>query len=177
MTIFGQNSGLTRLEKCQFFDFLKFLFLQPTRRLFVPEYRKRTFPGLYCLRKKKFEKWPFLDQNHALTPLEQCQVFDFLNFFFLQPRKAFFFLEHRKRHFPCLHCLQKKVGKMVIFETKPWVNPFGKMSILRVFELLVFYSLERRFFVPEYRRKTFPCLYCLKKKSWKNSHFWTKTMG
>ena len=27
---------------------------------------------------------------------------------------------------------------MAIFGPKPWVNPFGKMSIFRVFELLVF---------------------------------------
>ena len=34
--------------------------------------------------------------------------------------------------------LKKKVGKMVIFGPKPWVNPLGKMSIFRIFELLVF---------------------------------------
>ena len=51
----------------------------------------------------------------------------------------FFILEYRKRHFPGLYCLKKKVGKMAIFGPKPWVNPFGKMSIFRLFfELLVF---------------------------------------
>ena len=34
--------------------------------------------------------------------------------------------------------LKKKVGKMAIFGPKPWVNPFGKMSLIRLFELLVF---------------------------------------
>ena len=24
-------------------------------------------------KKKKFDKWPFLDENHGLTPLEKCQ--------------------------------------------------------------------------------------------------------
>ena len=33
---------------------------------------------------------------------------------------------------------KKKVGKMAIFGRKPWVNLFGKMSIFRLFELLVF---------------------------------------
>ena len=49
------------------------------------EYSKRHFPGLYCLKKKKFEKWPFLDQNHGswIFPLGKCQFFDFLNFLFL----------------------------------------------------------------------------------------------
>ena len=41
----------------------------------------------------------------------------------------FFVLEYRKRYFPGLYCLKKKVGKMAIFGPKPWVNPFGKMSI------------------------------------------------
>ena len=47
-------------------------------------------------------------------------------------------LEYRKRHFPGLYCLKRNVGKMVIFGPKPWVNPFGKVSILGLFEVLVF---------------------------------------
>ena len=47
-------------------------------------------------------------------------------------------LEYRKRHFPGVHFLKKEVGKMAIFGPKPWVNPFGKMSIFGLFELLVF---------------------------------------
>ena len=36
---------------------------------------------------------------------------------------------------------------MANFGPKPWTNPFGKISIFRLFELLVLiYSLERRFF-------------------------------
>ena len=66
---------------------------------------------------------------------------------------------------------------MVIFQPKPWVNPFGKMSIFRLFFNFFFYSLEGRFFFLEYREGHFPGLYCLKKKSLKNGHFSTKTMG
>ena len=67
---------------------------------------------------------------------------------------------------------------MAIFGPKPWVNPLGKMSIFQVFDLLVFvrqftnvhcqkspYSLERRFFVLEYRKGHFPGIYFLKNKS------------
>ena len=38
---------------------------------------------VYIAFKKKLEKWPLLDQNHGLTPLEKCQFLDFLNFLFL----------------------------------------------------------------------------------------------
>ena len=33
---------------------------------------------------------------------------------------------------------KKKVGKMTIFALKPWVYPFEKITISRLFELLVF---------------------------------------
>ena len=32
---------------------------------------------------KKWEKWPFLDENQGLTPLKKCQFFGFLNLLFL----------------------------------------------------------------------------------------------
>ena len=52
--------------------------------------------------------------------------------------KRLFVLEYRKRHFPGLYCLKKKFKKMAIIGPKPWVNPFEKMSIFRLFEILVF---------------------------------------
>ena len=113
MTVFGPKPWVNPLEKCQFFDFLDCCFYSLERRFFVLEYQKRHFPGLYWLKKKKLGNWPFLDQNHGLTPLEKFQFFDFLNLLFLQSKKA-------------------------IFRQKPWVNPFGKMSIFRLFELFVF---------------------------------------
>ena len=74
-----------------------------------------------------------------------------------------------------LYCGKKK-WKNGSFGRKPWINPFEKMSIFRVFCTSFFYSLERRFFVLEYRKGHFPMLYCGKKK-WKNGSFWSKTMG
>ena len=64
---------------------------------------------------------------------------------------------------------------MAIFGPKPWVNPLGKMSICRLFDLLVFYRLIRRFFVLEYRKKHFRGLFCLKKKVRKMAIFRPKT--
>ena len=61
-----QNHGLTRLEKCQFFNFLNFVFYSLERRFFTLEYRKRHFLGIYCI-KESSEKSPFLNKNHGLT--------------------------------------------------------------------------------------------------------------
>ena len=52
---------------------------------------------------------------------------------------------------------------MAIFSPKLRVNPFGKMSIFRLWERF-FYSLKRRFFALEYRKRYFPGLYCPPKK-------------
>ena len=71
-----------------------------------------------------------------VNPLQKCQFYDFWNFLFVLPRKALIVLDHRKSYFPNQYCLAKKVGKMAIFGSKPWVNPFGKSSIFRQFELL-----------------------------------------
>ena len=85
-TFLDQNFGLTPLEKCQFFDFLNFLFLQARKAfLLVQDMIKDIFLAYIAL-KKKFEKWPFLDQNHGLNALEKCQFFDGFNFLFLQSR-------------------------------------------------------------------------------------------
>ena len=52
--------------------------------------------------------------------------------------RRFFALEYHKRHFRGLYSLKSKVEKIAIFGPKRWVNPFGKMSIFRLFKLLVF---------------------------------------
>ena len=57
---------------------------------------------------------------------------------FIAQRRPFFVLVYLKKHSPELYCLKKKVGKMAFFGPKPWVNPFGKMSVYGRFKLLVF---------------------------------------
>ena len=105
------------------------------RRFFVLEYRKGHFTGLYSL-KKNWEKWPFFDQNHGLTPLVNVNFLTFSTFCFYSLVRRFFVLEYRKRHFTGLNCAVKKPGKMAIFGPKIWDNPFGNMSIFQSFELL-----------------------------------------
>ena len=108
------------------------------------------------------EKWPFFDQNHGLTPLEKSQFFDSLNFFFYGLERCFYVLEYCKTHFPGLYCLKKKMEKWPIFDQNYGLTPLEKSQFFN-FWTCCFYSLERRFFVLEYRKTHFPGLYCLKK--------------
>ena len=112
------------------------------RRFFVLEYRKGYFPGLYCL-KKKVGKMAIFGPKPWVNPFGKMSWKN-VNFStlwtscFYSLERRFFLLEYRKGYFPGLYSRKKKVGKMAIFGPKPWVNPFGKMSIFRLFELLVF---------------------------------------
>ena len=62
----------------------------------------------------------------------------FLTSSFYSLERRFLILEYGKKHFPSLYCLKRKVGKMAIFGPIPWINPFGKRSIFRLYELVVF---------------------------------------
>ena len=128
-----QNHGLTPLENVNFSTIWTSFFYSLEKRFSVLEYRKRHFPGLYCL-KKEVGKMAFF----WTKTMEKCQISTFWTSCFYSLERSFFVLEYRKRYFPGLYCLKKEVGKMAIFGRKPRVNPFGKMSIFRLFELLVF---------------------------------------
>ena len=105
---------------------------------------------------------------------------NFLSFWtscFYSVERRFLVVEYRKRHFPVLYCLKKESRKNGHFWTKTMGKLLWKNDNLLSFWKSCFYSVERRFFVVEYRKRHFPGLYFLKKESSKNGHFWTKTMG
>ena len=137
LQIFDQNHGLTRLEKCHFFDSFCFFFL---------ECSKTHISSLIRL-KQKDEKLPIFNQNHGLSPLEKFQFFDFFKLLFLQTLKEVFLAYFTKN---------EKNGTITNFLTQPspfeklqffHQNPFGKITIFRLFLTYCFYSLERRFFI------------------------------
>ena len=116
-----------------------------------------------------------------VNPFANMSVFRLFKLLVFIAQKGFFLLQYRERHFSCLGCLKKQVGIMVIFGQKPLVNTFVKMSFFRLFKLLVFIAQKRVFFVLKYRKRHFPCLYCLKKKFGKMAIFgrkpWVNSFG
>ena len=116
MAIFGPKPWVKPFWKnVNFSTFWTSCFYSLERRFYFPEYRKRHFPGLYYIKKKKkMEKWPFLGPKPWVNPLEKSQFLDFLNVFFYSLEMRFFILKYFKTHFSCLYCL-KKGGKIAIF--------------------------------------------------------------
>ena len=79
-----------RPGKSLFFHFKTSSLYSLESLFFVLEYRKRHFPGLYCL-KKMFKKMAIFGPRPWVNLFGKMSIFRLLDFFFLQPRKAFFF--------------------------------------------------------------------------------------
>ena len=70
-----QNDGLTPLKKCEFFDFLNFVFLKPREPFFLTRLsQKKHFPGLLCF-KKKVRKMPILIPKSWVNPFGKMLIF------------------------------------------------------------------------------------------------------
>ena len=139
MVIFAQKPWLNPFWiNVSFSIFWTSCFYSLERRFFVVKYRKRHFPGLYCP-KINDGKMAIFGPKPWVNPFKKNVNFStFWTSCFYRLESLFFVVKYRKRHFPGQYCLQKRVGKMVIFGRKPWVIPFRKMSIFRLFQILVF---------------------------------------
>ena len=131
----------------------------------------------YIASKQKVGKMAIFGPKPWVNPFGKMSIFQLFELLVFIAQKGIFSFQNIVKEIFLVYIAPKKnVAKMAIFGQKPWVNPFRKMSISRVFQLLVFIAQKAISFVLEYRKRHVPCLYCAK-KSWKNGHFWTKTIG
>ena len=167
-----QNRGLTPFKKCQFFDVLNFLFLQPTKALIHCKISQKTFSWPILPKKKLLEQWPFLDQKPWVIHFGKMSIFRHFELFLFIAQKGFFFfvLEYRKRHFPALQCLQKKLEK--------W--PFSDQNhglISRHFRLHVFIAWKGVFSFQNIVKDIFLAHSAQKENFGNMAIFGPKTMG
>ena len=177
MAIFGPKPWVNPFGKISIFRLFELLVFIAQKGIFLFQNIVKDIFLVFMRKKKKLQKWPFLNLNNGLNPLEKCQFFDFLNFLFLQPKKVFCRSRISLKTFSWSILPQKKkAGKMTIFGPKPWVNPLRKMSIFRLFEFLVFIAQKGIFSFQNIVKDIFWSI-LPKKKSWKTGRFWTKTMS
>ena len=100
---------------------------------------------------------------------------------FIAQKGVFSFQNIIKDIFLAYITYKKKVAKMAIFRPKPWVHPFGKMSIFRLFEIFLFIAQESVFSLQNIIKDIFLALICLKKKVGKMAIFgpkpWVNPLG
>ena len=119
---------LGKISIFRLFDLLVFI---TQKSIFFLKYRKTHFPGVYCRKRKRWKKGHFWTKT--METFGNISIFRlFKRVVFLAQKDVFLVLEYRKEHFSGLSW-----EKRAIFEPKPWVNPFGKISSFRLFELLV----------------------------------------
>ena len=80
-----------------------------------------------------------LGPKPCVNPFRKTSIFRLLELLNFIAQKGVFSIQNiEKVLFLTYSAGKKNVRKMAIFIPKPWVNPFGKMSIFRILELLVF---------------------------------------
>ena len=159
MAIIGPKPWVNAFQKCQCLDFLNILFLQPRKAFFVLEYRKRDCPGLYCPKKKKLEKTAIFKPKPWVNHFRKITFLRYFEILVFTPQKGVFPFQNIVKDIYLAYITFKKVVKMTIFGPKPWFNLFTKMSIFRLFDLLVFKGQKSVVFVLEYHKSHFPALY------------------
>ena len=137
MANFVPKLWVNPFEKMSVFRLFRLFFCRLQRRLFDVECGKRHFLGPYCQKKKSWKKGKFWTKTMGYPLWKNVNISTFWTSCFYGLERRFFVLEYRKRNFPGLYGLKKKVGKMANFGPKLWVNPFGKMSVFRLSELFV----------------------------------------
>ena len=139
MAIFRTKEWVNPSEKSQVFRrFELVVFLAQKVVLLVLEYCKTHLSGLYCL-KEKLGKMAIFASKPWVNPFGKILIFRLFELLVFIAQKIVFWLQNIVKHiFLAYIAKKKKVRKIAIFGPKPWENPFGKMSIFRLFELLVF---------------------------------------
>ena len=72
MAIFGRKAWVNPLGKMSIFVLFELLVFIAQKGVFSFYNIVKDIFLAYIAVKKKLEKWPFLDQNQGLTPLEKC---------------------------------------------------------------------------------------------------------
>ena len=138
MAIFGPKPWVTLFWKISFFLLFELLVFIALKGVFSFENIVKDVFLAYIALKKSWKNGHVLNKTICSAFWKNVSFSTFWISCFYTLETRFIVLEYRKRHFPGLYCLRRKVGKMAIFGPIPWANPFGKTSIFRLFELLVF---------------------------------------
>ena len=173
MAIFVPKSRVHPFGRMSIFPLFELYVFIPQKSVFFFQNIIKDIFLAYVAQKKKVGTMAVFDPKPRVNCFGKISIFRLfeLRVFFAQ--KGVFSLQNMIKDIFLGYIAQKKSWKKL-----PFLNQsHGKMSIFRLFRLLVFIAQKSVFFVLEYHKRHFPGLYCLKRKSWKNGHFWTKTMG
>ena len=106
-----------------------------------------------------------------VNPFGKMSIFGLFELLVFIAQKGVFLIQNIVKTLFLAYIAIKKVEKMAIFGPKPSVNPFGKMSIFRLFELLVFIAQKVVFSLQNIVKDIFLAYIALKKQVGKMAIF------
>ena len=144
--------------------------------VFPSQNMARDFFLSYFAKNKKVEKDPIFGPRPQTNPFGKKANFSvFLLLVFIVQKGVFSFQNMDRDFFLPYFAKNENVEQIPLLDQNHGVTPLEKGEI---FDFLIpcFYSLERLFFFLEYRQRLFFLPILPNTKTWKKSHFWTKTM-
>ena len=92
-----------------------------------------------------------------VNPFGKMSIFRLFDFLAFRAQKGVFSFQNMvKDIFLAYFEVKKKVPKKDIFAQKPWINPFRKMALFRLFKLLVFIAQKGVFQFQNVLKDIFP---------------------
>ena len=111
-----------------------------------------------------------------VNPFGKISTFRLFELLVFIAQKGVFSFQNNIKDIFLAYIDKKKIEKWPFLDQKPWVNPFKKISIFPLFELLVLIAYKGVFSFQNNIKEIF-LAYIHKKKSLKNGHFWTENYG
>ena len=173
MAIFGPKPWVNPLGKISSFRLFELLFFIAQKGHFPFQNNVKDIFLRFIALKKSSKNGHYWTKTMG-SPLWKKVNFSTFELFVFIAYKGDFSFQNIVKDFFLAYIALKKVERMAIFGPKRRVNPFGKMSIFRLFEVLVFIPQKGDFPFQNIVKDIFLPFIALK-KSWKNGHFWTKT--
>ena len=144
MAIFGPKPWVNPFGKMSIFRLFELLVFIAQKGVFSFQNIVKDIFLAYIAEKEKLKNGHFRPKPWV-NPFATMSIFRLFELLvFIAWKGVFSFWNIVKDIFPA-YIGKKKVGKIGIFEAKPWINPFLKMLIFRLFELVVFIAQKAIF--------------------------------
>ena len=118
--------GLTPLENVQFLALFKSLIFWSKNDCFLSKISENDLFWHNFCKKKRSEKFEFLDKIHGLTPFENVHFLALFKTSIFLLKVILFFPQYQKRSIRILFLWKTLIWKSSIFGQNPWTNPFKK---------------------------------------------------
>ena len=146
MTIFGPKAWVNPFGKMSIFRLFEFFVFIAQKGVYSFQNIVKDLLQAYIAYKEKWEKWPFLNQNHGLILWEKMSIFRLFElFFFIAQKSVFSFQNIAKDIFLAYIAQKEKLEKWPFLDQNDGLTPFEDCQFFD-FLYFLFLQLGKAFF-------------------------------